>query len=69
MKTIQTFGKYYFLLNAFAFIYLGFTLENIDGSQIFFIGFLVFICLFAMYIIYSNEKWEKEVDEQIKNNL
>jgi len=69
MKTIQTIGKYYFLLNAFAFIYLGFTLENINGSQLFFIKFLVFICLFALYIIYSNEKWEKEVDEKIKNQL
>jgi NhaP-type Na+/H+ or K+/H+ antiporter len=66
---MKTFGKIYFAFNAFAFIYLGFTLEEMDGSQLFFLGFLVFICLYGMYIIYSNEKWEKEIDEQIKNNL
>jgi NhaP-type Na+/H+ or K+/H+ antiporter len=66
---MKTFGKIYFLFNAFAFIYLGFTLEHMDGSQLFFLGFLVSICLFGAYIIYSNEKWEKEIDEQIKNKL
>ena len=66
---MKTFGKIYFAFNAFAFIYLGFTLQEMDGSKLFFLGFLIFICLYGMYIIYSNEKWEKEIDEQIKNNL
>ena len=66
---MKTFGKIYFVFNAFAFIYLGFTLENMSGSQLFFLGFLIFICLYGMYIIYSDEKWEKEIDEKIKNNL
>lgn len=68
MKTIGKIGKYYFLLNALAFIYLGFTIENTNG-QLFFICFLVFVCLFAAYIIHSGEQFEKEIDEKILNNL
>jgi hypothetical protein len=52
---MKTFAKIYFLLNALALTYIGYTIENINGGQIFGIAYLVIVCLLGSYIIHTNE--------------